>query len=214
MKRYHGIVTMSMLFLFSASLGWAETRMDTVSQALDQFDVKAGEAGAVSTEQNNSETISEKLNRGQRMEQALTTAQQAVTVNPKAVCWSDVCSTGGTKKPDVVLSVEDVYEFRPAARSSESAATKTMAEVGSASDSSDAILASVPLPSEISKEPGDEGYSFYDDWVDLNNDRNSLELGGEWFDYTYREEGLMKLDGDMYGVYAAYGHRFHENEPV
>ncbi len=212
MKTTLSVVVVVVMILAGASSGLADSRMAAVTQALDQFDVNA-KAGVEISGQSESETVSEKLNRGQRMEQALATAEAAVAQNPKAVCWSDVCSTGGTKKPDVVLSVEDVYEFRPKAQSSGSMAAETMV-VGSASDSSDALLEPVPLPSEISKEPGDDGYSFYDDWVDLSNDRNSLELGGEWFDYTYREEGFMKLDGTMHGVYATYAHRFHENTPV
>lgn len=56
------------------------------------------------------------------------------------------------------------------------------------------------------------GYSFYDDWVVLTGSRNDLEIGAEWFDYTYREEGLMKLDGTMTGIYVDYSHRFSSDE--
>ena len=51
-------------------------------------------------------------------------------------------------------------------------------------------------------------------YFDLENPQNELEMGTEAFDYSYREEGLMKVDGMMYGVYMDYQHRFNENPPV
>lgn len=60
---------------------------------------------------------------------------------------------------------------------------------------------------DLLDEMNSEKYSFYDDYLVLDNKRNSLEMGIEWFDYTYREEGFMKLDGTMAGVYAVYTHR-------
>jgi hypothetical protein len=56
--------------------------------------------------------------------------------------------------------------------------------------------------------------SFYDRVLDLRRPENALEIGVEWFDYTYREEAFMKLDGSMKGVYADYRHRFGQNKTV
>lgn len=56
--------------------------------------------------------------------------------------------------------------------------------------------------------------SFYDRFLNLRRPENSLEIGVEWFDYTYREEAFMKLDGTMQGLYADYRHHFKENQPV
>ncbi len=59
-----------------------------------------------------------------------------------------------------------------------------------------------------------EGSWSYEYFNFIDNPLNSLEAGFEVFDYTYREEGFMKLDGSMAGVYGVYTHHFHENEPV
>ncbi|HSW38933.1 MAG TPA: hypothetical protein VLL97_05515, partial [Acidobacteriota bacterium] len=48
-------------------------------------------------------------------------------------------------------------------------------------------------------------------YFDISRPENSLEAGLEVFDYSYREEGLMKLDGQMYGAFVNYSHRYYEN---
>ncbi len=48
-------------------------------------------------------------------------------------------------------------------------------------------------------------------YFDFYRPENKLETGIEVFDYSYREEGFMKLDGPMYGVFMDYRHRFSEN---
>ncbi len=59
-----------------------------------------------------------------------------------------------------------------------------------------------------------ERESFYERYLSPQNPANTYEVGVEIFDYTYREEGFMKLDGSMTGLYGAYTHRFRENPPI
>ncbi len=47
-------------------------------------------------------------------------------------------------------------------------------------------------------------------FLDFNDPKNSMDVGLEVFDYSYREEGFMKVDGTMYGVRSEYAHRFRE----
>ncbi len=47
-------------------------------------------------------------------------------------------------------------------------------------------------------------------FFDLKDPNNSLDIGFEAFDYSYREEGFMKIDGTMYGLRSEYEHRFRK----
>lgn len=71
-----------------------------------------------------------------------------------------------------------------------------------------ASLANVSDPKDVDQD------SLAYRYCDLDNPQNELEVGSEIFDYSYREEGLMKLDGMMYGVFMDYQHRYSENPQV
>ncbi len=47
-------------------------------------------------------------------------------------------------------------------------------------------------------------------FFDFNDPDNSLDIGLEVFDYSYREEGFMKVDGMMYGLRSEYAHRLRK----
>ncbi|MFP4473606.1 MAG: hypothetical protein ACLFPX_07085 [Candidatus Omnitrophota bacterium] len=51
-------------------------------------------------------------------------------------------------------------------------------------------------------------------YLDFSNPRNTLSVGVEAFDYSYREPGLMKDDGEMYGAFFEYEHRSRINPEV
>ena len=81
-----------------------------------------------------------------------------------------------------------------------------------------AAVKAVPAPvqpeietSVSAPQPKPDAESFAYRYFDLSNPQNEMEVGTEVFDYSYREEGFMKLDGMMYGVFMDYQHRFREN---
>ena len=119
--------------------------------------------------------------------------------NQLNVCWSDICiaESDGKRRATVELSVEDVYGEKP--QTQEKSFKKIDTEKNRVSAGDD-------LRDKINMSE-DEEYSFYDDYFVLDRKRNTLEIGVEWFDYAYREEGLMKLDGTMVGAYLVYTHR-------
>jgi len=142
---------------------------------------------------------------------------------------ADVLGRSGTSQPvqlaqaDIELTVEDVYGGSSTART-RAAEPEAAADVeltlddvygdpvstgGEDYDYEAAVSESdEQLAAMADDEAVDDGsYSLYDDYLVLDKTGNSLELGVEWFDYTYREEGFMKLDGTMAGVYAVYTHR-------
>jgi len=95
--------------------------------------------------------------------------------------------------------------------------------LGAFEKSSGAAVPSAGLPRQdagpqlIRDDPAPSGRdqnSLYRTSMDMTSNVNRIEVGTEVFDYSYREEGLMKVDGPMYGVFMNYRHRYHDNPPV
>jgi|GEM_PF-1183839 len=116
-------------------------------------------------------------------------------------------SSVGDDSVDVELTLDDLDQS-PSVNSSDAPAPARDAAIGQGSYKMYQTGSGSEEPcDDLLDEMNSEKYSFYDDYLVLDNKRNSLEMGIEWFDYTYREEGFMKLDGTMAGVYAVYTHR-------
>ncbi len=121
-------------------------------------------------------------------------------ISQKDICALDTAAPEG-RKSSVKVKVDPIV-----VRSGDEAAEPDPDEMLTPS-SEEPVSAAMPA-----KLPED-GFS-YQYFNFKENSLNSAELGAEIFDYTYREEGFMKLDGSMVGVYGVYTHRFHENDPV
>ncbi len=83
----------------------------------------------------------------------------------------------------------------------ETAGTPQAVTVGRISDQE-----GVPIGQDVPIR--EKGKTMADQFLDFDDPRNSFEMGTEAFDYSYREEGFMKVDGMMYGVTGEYTHRF------
>ncbi|MEW5894970.1 MAG: hypothetical protein AB1650_04350 [Candidatus Omnitrophota bacterium] len=77
-------------------------------------------------------------------------------------------------------------------------------------DPGEAVVSPDTVQTEAAEKPDTLAARYFDP----DNPQNEFEMGTEVFDYSYREEGFMKLDGMMYGVFLNYQHRYRENPAI
>ncbi len=191
------ILFATVLFIDGAKDAVAQTRQERIDQELRRAACAPGmawsEVCAVEDYNPRSEAITAALDRAEYSAAPRTKSTPVATTPVDRVR---------------LQSVVPVTDVSPAVAAEAVAAPEPPVAAPSVEKESAAASPSPVVPTPVEKP---EPETLVQRYFDISRPENSLEAGLEIFDYSYREEGLMKLDGEMYGAFVNYAHRYYEN---
>ena len=139
----------------------------------------------------------------------------------EGVNWNDICLTAD--KSEQAMTV-DSFSKAVAAEKNTPGAKDSHLQLAQA-PAAGAGTASAKLPMDLTtgspkvssmnyKATEDEEKSPLYNFFDPENPLNKMDVGIEWYAYTYEEPDFAKLSGPMMGIFSTYTHRFHQNNVI